>query len=110
MMRFLQSSPVSQIVVVPHSLFYSFMEVENLLLKKKKKIMDVVEFQKATQVSATRELFPCLRLIFPKSKLDNNKWLRQRRQLWMYFIRDSNKVQSFIEEIKLEIMQLRKLQ
>lgn len=51
MIDYLQSGPISRITVIPHALLHLFMEIDDLLVVQKKKLMEAIEAQKCVQVN-----------------------------------------------------------
>lgn len=51
MIDYLQSGPISRITVIPHPLLHLFMEIDDLLVGQKKKLMEAIEAQKCVQVN-----------------------------------------------------------
>lgn len=50
MIKYLQSGPISRITVIPHPLLHLIMEIDDLLIVQKNKIMDTINIQKHAQV------------------------------------------------------------
>ncbi|XP_018328183.1 uncharacterized protein LOC108739014 [Agrilus planipennis] len=83
---FLMSSPTTCIVVIPPELFSALREVKLNLENQKKAVAKGLEiYNHNTNI------------------LNKNKWLRLKRQLWLYFLSEPRKVLSVIEELKKEI-------
>ncbi|KAB0803985.1 hypothetical protein PPYR_00955 [Photinus pyralis] len=89
--RFLATGPTSQIMVIPNHLWDAFLEIDKL-----------INLQRGVVKSAIQGVNSAAKM------LDEKKWFKIRRQLWMRFLVEPKKVLLAINQIEAYVNQTRK--
>ncbi|KAJ3648725.1 hypothetical protein Zmor_020504 [Zophobas morio] len=83
--NFLICGPTSQIVIVPVSVTTRLLTVNQILINQRSSVKLLIQTAQK-----------------PKDQRSKNKWIKYQNILWTYFMTDSTKLLSFLEQLKAD--------